>query len=205
LPEPDSSRLNNAGTSPSAQRVKDDRIPYAEFGERFFSHAVTEARIVGALAGLAGDRIQFGPIGAGPGRLAKVSAEGEVGVGSAAPLEGEHVSFRLSIPVALDLHIDLGVDQHTFHATLDVGLTLTARAAHPLRVVIDIDPPTSRDVTVKLESERVRSEVLRRVAGIDAEIRRFVAKYIARELDKPRIRAARDIDVAARIDGAWKA
>ncbi len=190
---------------PEPEPPADDHIPYAEFGERFFSHAVTEARIVGALSGIAGDRIEFGPIGAGPGKIAKVSAEGEVGVASASPIDGEHVAFRLTIPVALDLHIDLGLDQHTFHATLDVGLSLTARAAEPLRVVIEVDPPTSRDVTVKLESERVRSEVLRRVAGVDAEIRRFVAKYIAREIDKPHIRAARDIDVAARIDSAWKA
>jgi hypothetical protein len=32
-----------------------------------------------------------------------------------------------------------------------------------------------------------------------------VARYVTREIDKPHIRKARDIDVAARIDGAWKA
>ena len=56
-----------------------------------------------------------------------------------------------------------------------------------------------------LEAEGVRAEVLRRVGGIDREIRRFVAKYVAREIDKPQIQAARDIDVAARIDKAWAA
>lgn len=182
----------------------DDRTTYAVFGERFFAHAVTEERIVGALRGLAGDKIEFGPIGAGPGKLAKVSAVGELGVASATPVESDFVAFRLSIPVALDLDIDLGLDQHTFHAAIDVGLTLTARAAEPLRVVIDIDPPTWQDVTLELESEGVRGEVLRRVGGIDREIRRFVAKFVAREIDKPHIREARDIDVAARIDGAWK-
>lgn len=182
----------------------DDRTTYAVFGERFFVHAVTEERIVGALRGLAGDKIEFGPIGAGPGRLAKVSAVGELGLASATPLEGEYVAFRLTIPVSLDLRIDLGLDEHTFHAAVDVGLTLTARAADPLRVVIDIDPPTWRDVTVKVEADGVRAEVLRRVAGVDREISRFVSKYVAREIDKPHIREARDIDVAARIDGAWK-
>jgi hypothetical protein len=42
----------------------DDQISYAEFGERFFERAVTEGRIVGALDGLAGDQIEFGPKGA---------------------------------------------------------------------------------------------------------------------------------------------
>jgi hypothetical protein len=180
-----------------------DRISYATFGARFFEHAVTEGRIVAALDELAGDRIEFGPIGAGPGRVAQVRARGEVGTGSARRLPGDEVTFRLSIPVELDLEIELLVDQHKFHAAVDVGLTLTARAAEPLRIVIDIDPPTARDVTVDLESEGLRAAVLHRVAGIDREIARFVAKYVTRELDKPQIQAARDIDVAARIDGAW--
>jgi hypothetical protein len=181
----------------------DDRVSYATFGARFFEHAVTEARILGALDGLAGDRIEFGPIGAGPGRLARVRATGEVGQASARRLPGDEVAFRLSIPVALDLDVDLVLDQHKFRAAVTVGLTLTARAAEPLRVVIDVDTPTGRDVTVAIEAEGLRAAVLQRVAGMDREIGRFVATYVTRELDKPHIRAARDIDVAARIDGAW--
>lgn len=185
--------------------MEGDRISYAEFGAQFFEHAVTEARIVRALAGLAGDPIEFGPIGAGPGRLAQVSANGVVGHGSAERLAGEEVVFRLSIPVELDLEIDLGVDQHRFQVEVVVGLTLTARAAPPLRVVIDIDEPTWRDVEVAVEAGSRRASVLQRVAGIDREIGRFVARFVARELAKPHIQAARDIDVAARIDKAWSA
>lgn len=188
----------------ASEPVADDRIPYSEFGARFFEHAVTEGRIVGALDGLAGDRIEFGPIGAGPGKIAKVSATGEIGKASAERQAGEEVAFRLSIPVDLDLLIGLGLDEHRYHAAVTVGLTLVARAADPLRVVIDIDTPTWRDVSVDVEAEGLRAAVLQRVAGIEREIGRFVAKYVGRELDKPHIRKARDIDVAARIDGAWK-
>jgi hypothetical protein len=179
------------------------RVPYAVFGARFFEHAVTQGRIVGALGGLAGDTIEFGPIGAGPGRIAQVTATGVVGEGVAARMPGEEVAFRLTIPVALELRIDLGVDHHRFHADVTVGLSLHARAAEPLRVVIDVDPPTWRDVTVEVKADGLRASVLQRVAGIDREIVRFVARFVRRELDKPHIRAARDIDVAARIDGAW--
>jgi len=178
-----------------------DRVPYAVFGERFFEHAVTEGRILGALDGLAGDKIEFGPIGAGPGKLAKVRADGTFGQASAERLSGEEISFRLTIPVALDLEIEL-VDRNRFDVAVTVGLTLVARAAEPLRVVIDIDHPTEADVTVEVEAEGIRASVLQRVGGIDREIGRFVARYIRRELDKPHIVAARDIDVAARIDGA---
>ena len=177
-------------------------MSYATFGVRFFEHAVTEDRIVGALDGLAGDRLDFGPIGAGPGKLARVSADGTFGQASAKRLAGDDISFRLSIPVDLDLEIDL-VDRHRFDVAVVVGLTLVARAAEPLRVVIDIDAPTAEDVEVAVDADGMRASVLKRVAGIDAEIGRFVARYIQRELEKPHIVAARDIDVAARIDGAW--
>jgi hypothetical protein len=179
-------------------------ISYEEFGRRFFEHAVTEERIVAGLGGLTGEPISFGPMGVGPGRMAQVTASGLVGEGSAQRMPGEELRFRLSIPVELDLDIDLGVDHHRFHADVTVGLDIHARAAEPLRVVIEIEPPTRDDVTVTLKAGTVRAEVLRRVAGIDREISRFVAKYVGRELDKPGVREARDIDVAARIDSAWR-
>lgn len=181
-----------------------DRLSYADFGAAFFAQAVTRERILSAVSTMAGDPIAFGPIGAGPGRLAKVSAQGAVGQPSTRPLEGAEIAFRLWIPVDLDLRIDLGVDVHQFRTQVTVGLTLTARAAPPLRVVIDIEPPTSHDVTVTVEAAGVRAAVLQRAAGIDAEIRRFVARFVAKELDKPHIREARDIDVAARIDHAMR-
>ena len=192
-------------SSEAELKPEGERISYAAFGARFFEHAVTEERIRAAVGGLAGEKVAFGPIGAGPGKLVRVSAAGEIGKASTSRLPGDEVSFRLSIPVDLDLDLDFGVDEHRFHVAVSVELTLTARAAEPLRVVIDIDSPTWRDVTVKVEAEQLRAAVLQRVAGIDREIGRFVAKYVAREIDKPHIRAARDIDVAARIDGAGRA
>ncbi len=59
-------------------------------------------------------------------------------------------------------------------------------------------------MTVTVEAVGLRASVLQKAAGIDAEIRRFVARFVAKELDKPHIREARDIDVAARIDHAMR-
>ena len=181
-----------------------DSLTYAEFGHRFFALAVTRERILAGVAGLAGNRIEFGPKGVGPGRLAQVTAIGEVGVATVEPSAGELIAFSLGVPVDLDLVVDLGVDQHRFAVDVTVGLTITARAADPLRVVIDVEPPTKDDVTVAVKAAGVRASILQRVAGVDDEIRRFVAKYVARELDKPHIKKARDIDVAERIDSGWR-
>ena len=177
-------------------------ISYAEFGERFFVHAVTEPRILAGFAAIAGRPIEFGPIGAGPGRVAKVSAVGRIGSASAERRPELPVRFRLSIPVDLDLTIDLGLDRHRFDGQVEVGLDLVARAADTLRVLIEIPPPTASDVSVQMRASGVRAEILRRAAGVEREIARFIARYVAREIDKPHIREARDIDVAARIDGA---
>ena len=178
-------------------------LTYAEFGERFFFYAVTAERIEASLSALAGDPIAFGPIAAGPGGIAQVKARGTTGAGTATRLEGDEVRFRLRIPVSLDLRIQLGPDHHDFEVGLVVGLELHARAEEPLRVVIDITPPSGRDVEVKLSTQALRSSMLQRVAGIDREIARFVARYVATEIDKEHIKAARDIDVAARIEEGW--
>ena len=180
-----------------------DFYSYAEFGDDFFRLAVTEDRILGALSGLSGDTFEFGPMGVGPGRLAKVTAHGTIGAPALSPVEGGGVAFRLRIPVDVRLVVDLGIDQHRFRADVLVGLHIAARAARPLRVVIDVTPPTTQDVEVSVRSESTRASLLRLIAGIDGELRRYVAKFVAREIDKPKLRAAREIDVAARLAKAW--
>jgi hypothetical protein len=38
---------------------------------------------------------------------------------------------------------------------------------------------------------------------LDAELRRYIIKFVARELDKPHVRKATRIDLICVIDGAW--
>lgn len=186
------------------QVVETEYASYAYFGIEFFRIAVTEERILGAIGGLTGDTFEFGPLAVGPGKIAKVNATGQIGEPSIAPLPGDEVRFALTIPVDVQLVVHLPLDNHRFHADVKVHLRLTARAAKPLRVVIDIATPTRDDVEVVLEAESVRASLLKMVAGVDGELKRFVAKYVAREVQKPHIVKAKDIDVAARISGAWE-
>jgi hypothetical protein len=176
-------------------------LTYAEFGEQFFVLAVTEARVLRAVGSLGGRPIDFGPVGVGPVGLVKVSAHGSVGEPVVSPKEGKHVGFALTIPVQLQMLVDLGVDKQRFSADVVVRLALTARAARPLSIVIDIEQPTRRNVDVSLKSDGLRASLLRMVAGIDGEVRKVVANYVRRELETPAIQQARVIDVAAIVAG----
>jgi hypothetical protein len=162
-------------------------------------HAVTEERVLRGAASLAGRPIEFGPIGVGPAGLVKASASGQVGEPTLVGQPGELVAYELTIPVDLQLLIDFGLEKSRFTAAVVVRLALTARAARPLFIVIDIEPPTKRNVDVDVKAEGLRASMLQTVGRVDDEVRRAVARYVARELQKPRIQQARVIDVAAAL------
>ncbi|MFD8249825.1 hypothetical protein [Nocardia sp. NPDC059691] len=182
----------------------DDSISYADFGRRFLEYAASEARIAGAFDQLTGSAFDFGPIGVGPGRLAKVTAQVRLGSSRLSRRDDETITFELIILLEVDLLLHLAVDRHRFHVQGTVHLHLTVRTAAPLRVVIDIAEPRSADVHVDVAAATRRGQLLRVLAGVDHEIRRFVARYISAEIRKPHIAAVRDIDVAQRLDEAWK-
>ena len=179
-------------------------VTYAEFGEQFFTLAVTTERVVGAVKMLAGQPIDIGPLGVGPGRLVKIKATGSIGTATGESLPGDTVSYRVNLPVELSFEVDLGVETHRFQARLAVPLVLAARALAGLQVVLDVTPPRADEIGIDLVAQGLRANVLQRVAGIEGEVRRFVAKYVARELEKPYVQRVRTIDVAAAIDMAWE-
>ena len=178
-------------------------VSYHQWGADFFAEAVSEERILGAVNNIAGQPIDFGPIGVGPAKLAKVRAYGAIGSARAARLDEPDISYRVELPVDLTFELNLQVETHTFHAELLVPLTLTARAVEGVRIFVTIDPPRSSDVEVKVQAEGIRASIMQRVVNIEGELRRFVAKYVARETTKPHIEEARVIDVSGAIDKAW--
>lgn len=103
----------------------------------------------------------------------------------------------------IELIVDLRLDKQRFTVDGDIALRATARAAEPLLLVIDIAKPRSSDIAVNVTSKSVRGEILRILAGVDAEIRRFVAAYVADEIDSPASQQAKVIDVAEAVASAW--
>lgn len=178
-------------------------VSYRQWGDDFFELAVNEERILGGVNTLAGQPIDFGPMGVGPGRIAKVRAFGQIGEAVAERLPGELISYAVRLPVDLTFELNLQVETHRFHADLVVPLTLTAQALAGLRIYIDVVPPRSSEVQVRLKAEGLRAAITSRVAGVEGELRRFVARYVTRELDKPHVRRARMVDVSGAIEHAW--
>jgi hypothetical protein len=183
--------------------LEEEFVSYEQWGADFFAEAISGARILGAVNNIAGQPIDFGPIGVGPGKIAKVRAFGAIGSATAERIDSDQISYRVDLPVDLTFELNLQVETHTFHADVLVPLTLTARALGGVQVYIDVAPPRSADVQVQVQAEGIRASIMQRVANIEGELRRFVARYVAREVAKPHIEAARLIDVAAAIDRAW--
>jgi hypothetical protein len=181
----------------------DTRCTYEEFGALFFRAAVTPERILGAVDGIAGEPIDFGPMGVGPGKIAQVTAKGQIGEATATELPGTPISYELVIPVDLDFTINLQVEKERFHASVEVPLIVTAHATTDLQIVVDVTPPNPDQLKLDLAADGLRAGLLGRIANVDGELRRFVAKYVARELEKPHIVATRNIDVGVSIDVAW--
>ena len=176
-------------------------MSYEEWGVAFFQHAVTEGRIVGPISSLAGEEITFGPMKVGPGRVASVAANGRVGQPVAERQGDDPVHYRVRLPVHIDFTLDLQVSVQRFTADLDLPIGLTATAVPPLTVFIEVDTPEPREIDVDLHAKGLSASIVKEVADVKGEIRRFVAKYVAREVEKPHIMRARTIDVLTLIDG----
>lgn len=177
-------------------------IDYAAWGERFFAIAVTTERVLSGVNVLAGRPIDVGPFGVGPGRIAKVIATGSIGTATGERVGADPVSFHVNLPVELEFAVDLGMDKLRFDADIVVPLVITAHGRTDLAIQLDVAPPTPAQVVVRLNAQGLRASITSRAANVEGELRRFVAKYVARELDQPYVRAATVIDVAGAIDGA---
>lgn len=170
-------------------------LSYGEFGRRFFAHAVTQTRIEAEVADLDGQVIDLGPIRTGPGERVVVSAQGEVGTPRLTPRRGRVISFALVIPVRLDLVVAVTRDNH-YRADIEIPLTLTARAAEPLLIVIDATPPRPEELVVKLLAAGLRAGLLGVIGRIEKQIRERVVAVVEDHLRDP---SSRIIDVDARI------
>jgi hypothetical protein len=178
-------------------------VSYEEFGRRFYEIAVTEERVGGAIAAIAGDEFEMGPMGQGPGKIAKVTAKVRIQEPRVTRANGELITFAIRIPLEIDMVIDLRIDKPKFMVFGEIELSAVARAAEPLLLILDVQKPRPSDIAIHVTSKSLRAELLRIVAGVDEEIRRFISAHVAGEIDSPESTKAKVIDVAERLDAAW--
>ncbi|WP_459547872.1 hypothetical protein [Nocardia sp. X0981] len=189
--------------SPHRTRTYFDWIDYTEFGRRFFPRIITRERLGEFITPLGGRRIEIGPLRTGPRAAATVTVHGEVGqpeLGDREPAEatGDRalVRFDLMVPVSLDITVTVLKDNH-YRAEVEIPLILTARAADPLLIVVEVDPPAREDVRLEYAAQGMRAAVLGALAGIRKQIVAQVLRVVRAELADP---ATRTLDVGARMD-----
>jgi len=181
-------------------REEPNWIGYAEFGERFVEHAVTEQRIIAAISGMVGQGVSLGPVNIGPAGLAGFLAEGRVGTPRIARHD-EAVVYHVTVPVTLAVKVLLGGKPLRLEAVVEIDLTLRARTAAPVLIVIDIPPiePEHVDFLVRASAVDAALEwALEPIAGL---VRREVAQRVTAMLAEPRARRARIFDIESLVDG----
>ncbi|MGJ6124094.1 hypothetical protein QN239_16155 [Mycolicibacterium sp. Y3] len=178
-------------------------MTYEEFGRKFFDVAVSERRVGDAIGAIAGDEFQMGPISQGPGGIAKVTAKVRVQTPRVTRHFGENFTFDIRIPLEINMVVDLKIDKPQFSVFGEIALQAVARAAEPLVLILDVRKPHSRDISIHVTSRTLRAEVLRVMAGIDAEIKRFIAIHVGGEIDNPAAQQAKVINIAEMIDSTW--
>jgi hypothetical protein len=185
-------------------RVTRRELEYADFGEAFLRQVLHKDRVLESIDRILGSDFRLGPMGAGPGRkVATLTATGSFKPCSGEEIPGALVSYRVFVPVDVEFDLDLRLDAHRFHAEVVVPLRVDLRVEDPLTIVWDLTPPPAEDVQIEITGETRRSAMLQKVAGMDGELRRFLLRFVDRELEKPHVLKARRIDVPAVIDGAW--
>jgi len=180
-----------------------EHMTYEEFGRRFFEIAVTEQRVGDAIATIAGDEFEIGPIAQGPGKLAKVTAKVKIQTPVVTRHVGDQITFGIRIPLEIDMVVDLRIDKPRFMVFGEIALHAAAVAAEPLLLILDVHKPRPSDISIHVTSKSLRAEVVRIIGGIDAEIKRFIAAHVAGEIDSPASLKAKVIDVAHELDSTW--
>lgn len=206
VPETKTETAPQAVPGPALDVATGTDVPmtYDDFGEVFLRRVLHLERVLRSIDRILGPTFELGPIGAGPGRkIARLTARGEFLPTYGEEIAAADVAYRVWLPVSVDFELDLRVDTHRFHAQVVVPLIVRLRLVEPLTILWDITPPTEEDLQIEITGDSRRSTALQKLAGLDGELRRFLLRFVDRELQKEHVLTARRIHVDRVIDGAW--
>jgi len=200
-----SEQHHDPGARPPLESGSVDEPPdFHRFGEDFVRLVLHKDRVTESIDRVLGDSFALGPIGAGPGRkVAKATATGHFHPSYGHELDDAHVGFKVFVPLSVTFDLDLRVDSMRFEADVVIPLTVLTRLEEPVTIVWDIVAPEESEIRLEVRTSTIRSALLQRVAGLDGELRRFILRFVARELEKPHVQRARRIPLVPMIDAAW--
>jgi hypothetical protein len=187
--------------------VGDEHISFAEFGHSFMREVVTADRVAATIASVVGERIEVGPLAAGPRDAATASLRAKlagVDVTPASGSDGEALRFRALVRLDCTLAVKATLISKRYRGTLTIPLVLDVRTASPLRLVIDVEPPTPPDIGVELDAGDRSGRVIQVLGNIDGEVRTQAAAEVASRVESPEARRKREIDVLAMVDDTWQ-
>ncbi len=177
---------------------------YETFGVSWVRRVLHKERILRTIDQVLGDQIALGPIGAGPGRaFASVSFVGRFQPTTGEEVPGELLTYAIDLPISVVFQLDLPLDKLTFNAEVVIPLVLVVHTEAPLKLRLELLTPTEEQIGLELKTDTRRGAMLRKLAGLDSELRRFVLKVIDTELAKPYVQRATHLDMEQLIDHAW--
>lgn len=177
---------------------------YERFGVHWVRRVLHKERILRTIDAVLGDQISLGPIGAGPGRaFASVSFTGTFGPTTGEEVAAELLTYAIDLPISVVFQLELPLDKLNFNAEVVIPLVMVVHTEDPLRLRLELLTPTEDQIGLELKTDTRRGAILRKMTGLDSELRRFVLKVIDTELAKPYVKRATHLDMEELIDHAW--
>lgn len=179
---------------------------YERFGVNWVRRVLHLERILATVDQVLGDQIALGPIGAGPGRaFASISFVGTYHPTTGYEIPAELLTYAINLPISVVFDLDLPMDRLTFNGEVVIPLVLVVHTEEPLKLRLELRTPTEEQIQLQLHTDTRRGSMIRKVAGIDGELRRFVLKVIDTELNKTYVQKATYLDMEVLIAEAWPA
>lgn len=184
----------------------DGPAEYQRFGVQWIRRVLTLERILDTVDQVLGDQLALGPIGAGPGRaFASISFVGTYQPTSGHEIPAELLTYAVNLPISVVFDLELPMDRLTFDGEVVIPLVLVVHTEEPLRLRLELRTPAEEQIQLQLHTDTRRGAVIRKVAGMDGELRRFVLKVIDTELKKSYVQRATYLDMEELIAQAWPA
>ncbi|GEM_PF-5662081 len=184
-----------------------EHISFDQFGHNFLREVVTPDRVAATIASVVGDTIEVGPVRGGPGHAARATMRGKLAGVDVTPGDGgdgDVLHFVAEVRLDCTLAVKAPAINKRYGGAVTIPLHLNVRTASPLRLVIEVEPPSPPDIGVELESGDRSGRLIQLLGDIDGEVRTRAAEEVARRADAPEARRHREIDILAMVDDVWQ-